>query len=64
MKLSYTANEASKETGLSRSRIFKALKENELKGRKAGGATIILGADLQAFLNALPAWQRQSPPNP
>ena len=57
MKLSYTPEGASEETGMSRSRIFKALKENELKGRKAGGATIILGTDLQAFLDALPEWQ-------
>ena len=53
-KLSYTPATASDETGLSRSRIFKALKDNELKGRKAGGATIILGDDLQAFLDSLP----------
>ena len=57
MFLSYTPATAAAETGLSRSRIFKALKDGELKGRKAGGSTVILGPDLQAFLDALPEWQ-------
>ena len=57
VRLSYTPEGASDETGMSRSRIFKALKDGELKGRKAGGSTVILGADLQAFLDALPEWQ-------
>lgn len=57
MRLSYTPDEAADETGMSRSRIFKALKDGALMGRKAGGATIILGTDLQAFIDALPNWQ-------
>ncbi|MCH7833387.1 MAG: helix-turn-helix domain-containing protein [Proteobacteria bacterium] len=54
MKLSYTPEGAGEETGMSRTRIFNALKTGDLKARKAGGRIIILGADLQAYIDALP----------
>lgn len=48
--------EAVKATGLSRSRLYEALK-NELPARKAGRRTLILYADLEAFMENLPTYQ-------
>lgn len=61
MKLSYTPEGAADETGTSRSRIFGWLKDGSLKGKKAGGATLITGPDLQARIDALPDWQPKAP---
>lgn len=44
-------------TGLSRSRIYDALKRGELTARKAGKRTLIAFADLDAYLASLPAFQ-------
>ena len=44
-------------TGLSRSRIYEALKRGELSARKAGKRTLISFADLDAYLANLPIFQ-------
>jgi excisionase family DNA binding protein len=42
-------------TGLGRTTIYAAIKAGELVARKSGRRTIILAADIEAFLNKLPA---------
>ncbi|WP_321326995.1 helix-turn-helix domain-containing protein [uncultured Parasphingorhabdus sp.] len=44
-------------SGLSRSRVYEALKARELKAVKAGRRTLIPVADLEAYLAKLPQYQ-------
>ena len=44
-------------TGLSRSRIYEALKSGELSARKAGRRTLFAFADLDAYLANRPSFQ-------
>lgn len=48
--------EAVRATGLSRSRIYEALKSG-LPARKAGRRTLIMVADLETFMANLPKYQ-------
>jgi excisionase family DNA binding protein len=41
-------------TGLGRTTIYAAIKAGDLVARKLGRRTVILAADLEAFLNKLP----------
>ena len=43
-------------TGLSRSRIYEALKSKALRAKKAGRRTLITLADLEAYLASLPTY--------
>lgn len=54
--ISVTIPEAVRLSGRSRSAIYEALK-GELPARKAGRRTLILYADLQAYIAALPPYQ-------
>lgn len=54
--IAITIPEAVKASGLSRSRLYEALK-NELPARKAGRRTLIMVADLEAYLASLPTYQ-------
>jgi excisionase family DNA binding protein len=54
-QLAYSPQEAARVAGLSRGSIFKALREKRLSARKAGTRTLILRADLEAYLADLPA---------
>lgn len=54
-KLGYSPEEAAVVAGSGRTKIFHALKDGSLKGRKFGRRTIILADDLRAFLENLPA---------
>jgi excisionase family DNA binding protein len=49
--------EAVRVSGLSRSRVYEALKARELKAVKAGRRTLIPVADLEAYLANLPQYQ-------
>jgi excisionase family DNA binding protein len=42
-------------TGLGRTSVYAAIKAGDLVARKLGRRTVILGADLEAFLNNLPS---------
>ncbi|QND57412.1 helix-turn-helix transcriptional regulator [Mesorhizobium huakuii] len=53
-KLAATINETVEMSGLSRSAIYRAIKENRLPKRKNNGRSLILVSDLQNFLNSLP----------
>jgi excisionase family DNA binding protein len=55
--LAITIHEAVKVTGLSRSRIYEALRRQELTALKAGRRTLIPVADLEAYLASLPTYQ-------
>jgi hypothetical protein len=53
-RLAYNIEAARISAGVSRTRIFQAIKNRELIARKAGRATIILADDLLSWLKALP----------
>ena len=44
-------------SGLSRSRLYEALKAGELTAKKAGRRTLISFAELEAYLASLPNFQ-------
>jgi excisionase family DNA binding protein len=52
--ISYTPDQAALVTGRSRSRIFKAIKHNELTARKDGKATLLEADELRRWVRALP----------
>jgi excisionase family DNA binding protein len=52
--LVYTMAELAVATGLGRSSLYAAIKSGQLTARKAGRRTIVLRADLDDFLRALP----------
>lgn len=52
-----TLPEAVEYSGLSRSRLYEALKAGELTAKKAGRRTLIHFADLEAYLSGLPNFQ-------
>lgn len=56
--IALTIPEAVAASGLSRSCIYKALKNN-LPARKAGRRTLIMVADLKAYLAGLPTYQTE-----
>ena len=53
-KLAYGIDEAVQATGLGRTRLYAAIKENRPHPRKYGRRTIILATELQSFLESLP----------
>ena len=55
--IAVTILEAVKLSGMSRSAIYEALKNQTITARKAGRRTLISFADLQAYLASLPAYQ-------
>ena len=56
-QISVSVPEAVRLTGWSRSAIYEALKRQELSAKKAGRRTLILYADLEAFMANLPTYQ-------
>jgi hypothetical protein len=52
--LAYPVEKASDAVGISRTRIFEAIKNKELTARKAGKSTIIEVGELQRWLRSLP----------
>jgi hypothetical protein len=54
-RLAYKVEEAPIAAGVSRTRIFQAIKGGELVARKAGKATVILADELLAWLKNLPS---------
>jgi excisionase family DNA binding protein len=55
--IAVTVPDAATLSGLSRSAIYEALKRGDLAAKKAGGRTLILVADLRAYMIGLPAYQ-------
>ncbi|WP_271439758.1 helix-turn-helix domain-containing protein [Pontixanthobacter luteolus] len=54
--LNYQIPEAVQVSGLSRSRIYEALRKQELRAIKAGRRTLIPVAELEAYLASLPTY--------
>jgi hypothetical protein len=54
-KAAFSIADVLHQTGLGRDRIYKLIGEQKLIARKCGRRTIILAADLEAFLQSLPA---------
>ena len=59
-KLAYPIEEAGPAVGVSRTRIFDAVRNKELTVRKAGKSSIIEATELKRWLHALPIRGRQS----
>jgi excisionase family DNA binding protein len=57
--ISYTPEQAAAVTGRSRSRIFKAIKDEELTARKDGHATLLEDTELRRWVQSLPTIGRQ-----
>jgi excisionase family DNA binding protein len=55
--ITITIPDAVKLSGLSRSRLYEALKRQDITARKAGRRTLISFADLQAYLASLPEYR-------
>lgn len=53
--ISYTPAQAATVTGRSRSRIFKAIKNEELTARKDGKATLLEDDELRRWVRSFPA---------
>jgi excisionase family DNA binding protein len=53
-QLAHTVEGAAAQSACGRTAIFAAIKAGELKARKIGRRTVILDADLQAWLGSLP----------
>ena len=58
-KLSYTPDEAATATGFSKTRIFGAIRDQELTARKDGKATVIETIELLRWLRSRPFRGRQ-----
>jgi excisionase family DNA binding protein len=58
-RLSFTPDEAAESVGVSRTRIFQAIRDHELTARKAGKATIIEPSELTRWLQSLPTKGKQ-----
>ena len=59
-RIAYTPVEAAAATGRTRTRIFKAIKDQELTARKDGRATLIEDSELQRWVRSMPTIGRQS----
>lgn len=55
--IAITIPDAVKVSGLSRSRLYEALKNGSLSARKAGRRTLIGFADLETYLANLPTYR-------
>ena len=55
-KLTLTIDEAQEISGLGRTKLYELLKSGELPARKLGKRTLILHADLEAFLAGLQSY--------
>jgi excisionase family DNA binding protein len=53
-QLAHSAEDAAAQAACGRTTIFAAIKSGELKARKIGRRTVILDADLHAWLASLP----------
>jgi excisionase family DNA binding protein len=53
-KRAYSAKEAAVELSISLSKVYTLLERKELTGRKAGSRLLILGDEIDRYLNSLP----------
>lgn len=55
--IAVTIPDAVRLSGCSRSALYEALKRGDLTARKAGRRSLIMMADLEAYLASLPSYQ-------
>jgi excisionase family DNA binding protein len=60
-RLAFTPDEAAESTGVSRTRIFKAIHDEELLARKHGKATVIEADELRRWIRSLPTRDHARP---
>ena len=53
-RLAYAVSEVATVAALGRSTVYAAIRRGELTARKSGRRTVVLAADLEAWLRALP----------
>jgi hypothetical protein len=58
-QMAYTPEQAAIVTGRNRTRIFKAIKDEELTARKDGKATLLEADELRRWVQSLPTIGRQ-----
>lgn len=58
-RLAYRVEDAAAMIGVGKSKIWELIQEGRLSARKIDGSTIILHADLEAFVVATPLSQRR-----
>ena len=61
-KMAYSIREAAEASDGSRTKIYEAINAGKLKAKKCGKRTIILAADLDQYLESLPAFHKQTAP--
>jgi excisionase family DNA binding protein len=54
-KLAFSVAEAAVHADLCRDNIYRAIRDGDLRARKAGRRTLILRTDLEAYLQNLPS---------
>ena len=59
MQLSFSIEEVSAATGLGRTKIYEEIGAGALPAKKWGKRTLILKADLEAFLDGLESYRTQ-----
>lgn len=57
MKHAYTVNEAIREIGIGRTKLYSEIAEGKITPRKIGKKTIILAEDIEAYLQSLPTME-------
>lgn len=60
-RLAFSVLEAARAAAVGRSTVYEAIRNHELIARKAGRRTVILAADLTAWLQALPSIKPSAP---
>jgi hypothetical protein len=67
-RLAYSIDDITKQVGIGRSLLFEEIKAGRLLVKKAGRRTLVIDADLRAWLSNLPAKSAGGPegkkPNP
>jgi len=63
-RLGFNPDEAAKSTGVSRTRIFEAIRDGTLTARKAGKATVIEIDELRRWVSSLPTRARTADNTP
>lgn len=54
MKAAYTLREVLKELGIGRSKLYSEIAHGRIRAKKLGSRTIILGIELQRYIDELP----------
>ena len=62
-RLAYSIEEAAEAANTGKTALYEALGSGELPARKRGRRTLILAADLRAWLEKLPALELKRTPN-